>query len=34
VEHGQTVWPDILPLPGDVVVESSSVKRGATAVGD
>jgi Amt family ammonium transporter len=34
VEHGQTVWPDILPLPGDVAVEAAPVKRGAPAVGD
>ncbi|HVU11048.1 MAG TPA: ammonium transporter [Phototrophicaceae bacterium] len=35
VEHGQTVWPDILPLPGASTIESPMpVKGSAPAVGD
>jgi ammonium transporter, Amt family len=32
-EHGQTVWPDLLPLPGDVAATVSSPVK-APAVGD
>jgi Amt family ammonium transporter len=34
VEHGQTIWPDILPLPGSVPVEVSAKSSTARAVGD
>jgi hypothetical protein len=33
-EHGQTIWPDILPLPGEAAVEMEVAKRTAPAVGD
>jgi Amt family ammonium transporter len=34
VEHGQSVWPDILPLPGSVPVEVAAKGSTARAVGD
>jgi ammonium transporter, Amt family len=33
-EHGQTVWPDILPLPGDEPVGVPATSRTAPATGD
>ena len=34
-EHGQSIWPDILPLPGDLPESLPGiVKGGAPAVGD
>ncbi len=33
-EHGQSIWPDILPLPGDAPVTASVAAVKATAAGD
>ncbi|MBZ0285425.1 MAG: ammonium transporter [Anaerolineae bacterium] len=33
-EHGQSIWPDILPLPGEVAAEAETAKRSAPAMGD
>ncbi len=33
-EHGQTNWPDVLPMPGEMVAEAMSIKHNAPAVGD
>jgi Amt family ammonium transporter len=33
-EHGQSIWPDVLPLPGDTVLAESKVGYTAPAVGD
>lgn len=33
-EHGQTVWPDFLPLPGEPMPEGTSAKGAVPAAGD
>jgi Amt family ammonium transporter len=33
-EHGQSVWPDLLPLPGDAPAGAASTARTAPATGD
>jgi len=33
-EHGQSIWPDILPLPGEIAAEAETAKRSAPAMGD
>lgn len=33
-EHGESVWPDVLPLPGDIVAAPEKATRTAPAMGD
>lgn len=33
-EHGQSIWPDVLPLPGEIAAEAEAVKKAAPAMGD